>query len=165
MRQNSGISATAGNNGNGGNITINQPFIVAMPSENNDITANAFQGKGGKISIGTPGMFGISFKAQATPLTSDITASSQFGVSGTVQVNVQDIVRNCGLKGKVISADALHCNQATTKAIIKSQNNYLIALKKNQNKLYEQVKTLTNIIEPSSRCITKEQSHGREVTR
>ena len=78
---------------------------------------------------------------------------------------VQDIVRNCGLKGKVISADALHCNQATTKAIIKSQNNYLIALKKNQNKLYEQVKTLTNIIEPSSRCITKEQSHGREVTR
>ncbi|AFZ11656.1 transposase IS4 family protein [Crinalium epipsammum PCC 9333] len=78
---------------------------------------------------------------------------------------VQDIVRNCGFKGKVISADALHCNQTTTRAIIKSQNNYLIALKKNQNKLYEQVKTLTNMIEPSSRCITKEQSHGRQVTR
>jgi len=78
---------------------------------------------------------------------------------------VQELVSNCGLKGKVISADALHCNQATTRAIIKSKNDYLVALKKNQNKLFNQVKTLTNLTEPDSRCLTKEQSHGRQVTR
>ncbi|MFM7365834.1 MAG: hypothetical protein ACKO11_15330 [Cuspidothrix sp.] len=51
MGNNSFITATAGNNGNGGNINIDAPFIVAFSTENSDITANAFQGRGGNIQI------------------------------------------------------------------------------------------------------------------
>jgi hypothetical protein len=40
---------------------------------------------------------------------------------------VRELVRDCGLKGKVITADALHCNQGTIQAIITSENDYLIA--------------------------------------
>lgn len=48
MRNNSLISATAGGTGNGGNIAIDADngFIVAVPKENSDITANASRGRG-----------------------------------------------------------------------------------------------------------------------
>ena len=88
MRRNSLISATAGTaqaGGDGGNITITIPdgFIVAVRTENSDITANAFTGKGGQVNINAYGIFGIQPRPKLTPL-SDITASSQFGISGTV---------------------------------------------------------------------------------
>jgi filamentous hemagglutinin family protein len=75
--------------GNGGNITINSPLIVALPANmgGNDITANAFTGKGGKINITSQGLFGIQYRAKGSPLTNDITASSDFGLSGSVQIN------------------------------------------------------------------------------
>lgn len=65
LRNHSLISATAGTaqqNGNGGNITINAPqgFIVASPNENSDITANAFKGSGGKVTINAAGIFGAN---------------------------------------------------------------------------------------------------------
>lgn len=47
LRRNSGISTSAGSlgaGGNGGNIDINAKFIVTLPQENSDITANSFQG-------------------------------------------------------------------------------------------------------------------------
>ncbi|MBE9114829.1 S-layer family protein [Lusitaniella coriacea LEGE 07157] len=86
LRNGSQISATAGGTGNGGNITIQSPFIVAVPTENSDITANAFAGNGGNIQIATNGIFGLQFRPQLTPL-SDITASSQLGVSGIVNIS------------------------------------------------------------------------------
>ncbi|MBE9114828.1 S-layer family protein [Lusitaniella coriacea LEGE 07157] len=86
MRNNSLISTNAGGTGNGGNITIQSPFIVAVPTENSDITANAFAGNGGNIQIATNGIFGLQFRPQLTPL-SDITASSQLGVSGIVNIS------------------------------------------------------------------------------
>ncbi|MEM8640083.1 MAG: S-layer family protein [Cyanobacteria bacterium P01_G01_bin.54] len=85
LRRGSLISAEAGGTGNGGNITINAPFIVAVPSENSDIIANAFQGNGGNITITATGILGLEFRDQLTQF-SDITASSQFGVSGTVTI-------------------------------------------------------------------------------
>jgi filamentous hemagglutinin family protein len=90
MRQNSQISATAGtanSGGDGGNITINSPLIVALPG-NNDITANAYTGKGGNLTIKSDGLFGIKFrpKGQDSLFTNDITASSTFGQSGTVNI-------------------------------------------------------------------------------
>jgi filamentous hemagglutinin family protein len=84
MRHGSVISATAGGNGDGGNITINAPVIAGF--ENSDIIANAFQGNGGNIQITTQGIFGLEFRPQLTP-ENDITASSQFGVNGTVEIN------------------------------------------------------------------------------
>jgi large exoprotein involved in heme utilization and adhesion len=99
LRHNSKISSTAGiagAGGNGGNITINSSSIVAVPGENSDITANAFTGNGGNIQITTQGIFGIQFREDETPL-SDITASSEFGVNGVVEVNTPDVDPNRGL--------------------------------------------------------------------
>ena len=92
LRNGSQISATAGTaqkGGDGGNITINSKFIIAVPEENSDITANAFTGKGGSVLINTQGIFGTQFRSQLTP-ESDITASSTFGVSGIVNINTPD---------------------------------------------------------------------------
>ena len=89
LRRNSRISTTAGTagaGGDGGNITIDAKFIIAVPSENSDITANAFEGRGGKINITTQGIFGLESRDSLTPL-SDITASSEFGVDGIIEIN------------------------------------------------------------------------------
>ncbi|WP_427157693.1 filamentous hemagglutinin N-terminal domain-containing protein [Aliinostoc sp. HNIBRCY26] len=94
MRHNSLISARAGNNGNGGNITIISPVIVGL--ENSDIIANAIAGNGGKIQITTQGLLGLEFRNELTP-ENDISASSQFGLSGTVQINNVGVDPNSGL--------------------------------------------------------------------
>jgi large exoprotein involved in heme utilization and adhesion len=96
MRDRSEISAEARGTANGGNITIDANFIVAVPSENSDITANAVEGNGGRVSITAQGLFGIEFREQRTPL-SDITASSEFGVDGVVEINAPEVDPSRGL--------------------------------------------------------------------
>ncbi|NEP25006.1 S-layer family protein, partial [Moorena sp. SIO3I6] len=99
LRRESKISTTAGTaqaGGNGGNITINAPFIIGIRQENSDITANAFEGNGGNINITTQGIIGLEFRENLTPL-SDITASSEFGVDGTVNINAPQIDPSRGL--------------------------------------------------------------------
>jgi filamentous hemagglutinin family protein len=94
MRRNAQISSESGGKGNGGNITINAPFIIGL--ENSDIIANAVQGNGGNIQIATEGIFGLDYRPQLTP-NSDITASSQFGVNGTVDINNFGVDPSSGL--------------------------------------------------------------------
>ncbi len=94
MRDNSSIVATAGGTGNGGNITIAVPVIVGL--ENSDIIANAVKGRGGNIDITTQGIFGLKYRDQLTP-ENDITASSEFGVNGTVDIATPGIDPNSGL--------------------------------------------------------------------
>lgn len=97
LRRNSRISTsagTAGAGGNGGNIAINTQFLVALPTENSDITANAFSGRGGSVDITAQGIFGFRVLSRSdleaalgttdptrlNPIflpTSDITAISQ----------------------------------------------------------------------------------------
>jgi large exoprotein involved in heme utilization and adhesion len=97
LRHNSQIATDArGGTGNGGNININGQFIVAVPKENSDITANAVRGRGGNINIITSGIYGQEFRPSPTSL-SDITASSDFGVNGTVQINTPDVDPSRGL--------------------------------------------------------------------
>jgi filamentous hemagglutinin family protein len=75
-------------NGNGGNITINSPLIIALPGSN-DISADAIGGNGGRIDIISKGLFGIKYrpKGQDSLFTNDITSSSTFGQSGTVNIS------------------------------------------------------------------------------
>ncbi|OKH55204.1 filamentous hemagglutinin [Calothrix sp. HK-06] len=94
MRNNSLINTEAKGIGNGGNITIDSSVITGL--ENSDIIANAVQGNGGNIKIITQGLFGLKFRDQLTP-ESDITASSQFGVNGTVDINNFGVDPNSGL--------------------------------------------------------------------
>ena len=93
LRNGSLISTEAGKAGaagNGGSIDINIPngFIIAVPEENSDIRANAFEGDGGNINIAARNLLGIAFRPgiSDTP-SSDITSSSQFGSSGTVTID------------------------------------------------------------------------------
>ncbi|MBP5975174.1 S-layer family protein [Brasilonema sp. CT11] len=121
LRPNSQISTSAGTaegSGNGGNITINTPngFIVATPGGNSDITANAFSGQGGRITINATGIFGMVQRTReelqqilgttnATELnpsllpTNDITAISQTNPSlnGIVTINTPDVDFSRGL--------------------------------------------------------------------
>ncbi len=84
MRDQSTVNVIARGRGNGGNIIINSPVIIGL--ENSDIVASAFTGSGGNISITTQGLFGLVARDQRSP-ENDITASSQFGLSGTVSIN------------------------------------------------------------------------------
>jgi filamentous hemagglutinin family protein len=96
MRNGSLISATAGRAqgaGDGGNITINSPFVLAIPQENNDIIANAFSGTGGNIIINAQGILNFTLNENGKPFeqlrsqaTNDISASSQFGTQGVLNL-------------------------------------------------------------------------------
>ncbi|MBD2299979.1 S-layer family protein [Nostoc sp. FACHB-190] len=83
MRHDSLISANSAGTGNGGNLSINSPVIIGL--ENSDIIANAVQGRGGNINITTQGIIGLEYRPGLTS-ENDITASSQFGVNGTVEI-------------------------------------------------------------------------------
>lgn len=103
LRRNSVISATAGTaqaGGNGGNIAIAAPngFVIGVKAENSDIkaNANAFTGSGGRVNITARGIYGLQFRPQLTAF-SDITASSEFGISGTVTLNTPDVDPSRGL--------------------------------------------------------------------
>ncbi|MEC4812035.1 MAG: filamentous hemagglutinin N-terminal domain-containing protein [Scytonema sp. PMC 1069.18] len=117
LRNQSFISTTAGTGsvgGDGGNITINasRGFVVAVPDENSDITANAFSGSGGRVSIKATDIFGIAPLSRQDLerlrpddldpnqlLTNDITAISQTNptLSGTVELNRPEVDVNSGL--------------------------------------------------------------------
>lgn len=97
MRDNSLISAEALRAANGGNVNIDADLIVAVPSENSDIVADAFEGNGGNINITASGIFGLEFREQQLVQSSDITASSEFGVDGVVEINTPDVDPSRGL--------------------------------------------------------------------
>ncbi|GAB1539782.1 hypothetical protein NUACC21_24490 [Scytonema sp. NUACC21] len=109
LRRGSQISTNAGTDqagGDGGNITINSPFIVSVARENNNISANAYRGKGGNIRISTQGLFGIAARQQSTS-GSDITASSQLGVQGDIAIEQPEVQQNqeiVELPGQVLDA-------------------------------------------------------------
>ena len=88
IENNSLISAKAFDNADGGNITINNPngFVIGLPLENSDITADAAKGNGGNIDVTTLMILGLKFTNQRIP-KSDISASSKFGINGQVTVN------------------------------------------------------------------------------
>lgn len=99
LRQNSQISTSAGSDragGDGGNIAIAADYILAALAENSDITANAYTGSGGNITITANGIFGITARDRLTA-QSDITASSALGVNGTIQINAPDVDPSRGL--------------------------------------------------------------------
>ncbi len=95
-RHGSKISALAQGTANGGNININTPFLVVVPTEQSNIIANAFKGRGGNIRITASGVFGIQPSQRQIP-QSYINASSQLGINGTVQITTLDINPSQGL--------------------------------------------------------------------
>ncbi len=93
LRDRSLLSAKAIDNANGGNININTRFLIAPPTENSDINASAVRGNGGNIQIETFGIFGID-RRDTNTLNSDITASSEFGVDGLVNIVLREVTND-----------------------------------------------------------------------
>ncbi|BAY49941.1 filamentous hemagglutinin outer membrane protein [Scytonema sp. HK-05] len=114
LRRGSNITTNATGTASGGNITINAPsgLIVAVPNENSDITANAFSGQGGNVTIRAAGIFNIAplsrqelerlspndLNPNNLP-TNDITAISQQNptLGGQVSLNTPDADQSLGL--------------------------------------------------------------------
>ena len=94
LRDNSRISATAGTEeagGDGGNITIDTDLLIASPDENSDITANAFEGRGGFIEIFAEAILGFESRTNLTRF-SDITAFSEQNpdLNGVVRLDIAE---------------------------------------------------------------------------
>lgn len=94
MRDNSKISTNAEGTGMGGNINIDTDLLIGQ--ENSDITATAVESRGGNIAINTQGIFGIEPRNSSTS-ESDITAVSDLGIDGIVEINRLDINPSSGL--------------------------------------------------------------------
>ena len=95
MQNGSVIAAQANAGANGGNIRIDASdgFIVANEGSNNDIIASArLDGEGGRIDIAAVRLFGLEerpglFNDLRQNTTNDISASSEFGISGTIIID------------------------------------------------------------------------------
>ncbi|BAY96225.1 filamentous hemagglutinin outer membrane protein [Tolypothrix tenuis PCC 7101] len=132
LRENSSISTNAGTaqaGGDGGNITFDGKFIVAIPNENSDISANAFAGNGGNIQINAQGIFGIESRGKPTD-KSDITASSEQGISGAINLNQPDnsSIQNSfsQLLPNVIDTNALIANSCIARGSKRQENSFTI---------------------------------------
>ncbi|MEH2283492.1 MAG: filamentous hemagglutinin N-terminal domain-containing protein [Nostoc sp.] len=131
LRNNSQISTAAGTaqaGGDGGNIDINSKFIIAIPKENSDITANAFTGTGGNVKINSQGVFGIESRTKPTE-KSDITASSELGVSGVININAPDtssILNSFTELPPVIDTNALIANSCISHGTKRQENSFTI---------------------------------------
>jgi predicted transposase YbfD/YdcC len=85
---------------------------------------------------------------------------------------VPPLLRALAIKGCIVTLDALHCQKETAEVIIEQGADYVIALKRNQEKLYNQVIEYFDEIlvdDPESDTLdfylTEERGHGREEVR
>ena len=116
LRRNSRIRTNATGTATGGNIAIeaSEGFVLSVPEENSDITANAFAGRGGTVEITAQGIFGYVPRSSAElrrllgddpsqldPAklpTNDITAISQTSPALSGQVTVDTLAAEPNLE-------------------------------------------------------------------
>ncbi len=87
LEKGSNVTATAGlaeQAGNGGNVSVFVPSIVASVDEDNNIFADAFSGVGGRIFVSVNELVNIGFQPENIPVRNDITASSEIQSSRLV---------------------------------------------------------------------------------
>jgi predicted transposase YbfD/YdcC len=77
----------------------------------------------------------------------------------------REIVKNLPFDGQVLTLDALHCQKETLKLIRDTGHDYLVSVKKNQPTLYQELENIAGQSKPLSTNQTREQSHGRHITR
>lgn len=83
---------------------------------------------------------------------------------------VQELIKLLNIEGATIVADALNCQKKTVDLIIKGGADYVLAVKKNQHNLYDEISKMVdfkrfNKIEeresPLEKCTKIEKGHGR----
>ena len=107
-----------------------------------------------------------------------VTAYTDTGISlGQITVNsksneipaVRELIEMLNIEGMVVTADAMHCQKETAETIIKNKGDYVLQLKANQGKFYEDVYAMFDdkyMNEVDKDCeyeifSTIEKSHGR----
>ena len=107
-----------------------------------------------------------------------VTAYTDTGRSlGQITVNsksneipaVRELIEMLNIEGMVVTADAMHCQKETAETIIKNKGDYVLQLKANQGKFYEDVYAMFDdqyMNEVDKDCeyeifSTIEKSHGR----
>lgn len=86
---------------------------------------------------------------------------------------VKELIDMLDVKGMVITADAMHCQKETAQTIVNNGGDYVLQLKANQKKFYEDVYAMFDdkyMDETDKNCEyeiyqTQEKSHGRIETR
>ena len=82
-----------------------------------------------------------------------------------------EVIGLIDLKGKIVTADALHCNRRMVEAIIEKGGDYCIALKGNQDSLLSDARAcLAKADDPKAKkkypvAKTEDSKHGRSETR
>jgi large exoprotein involved in heme utilization and adhesion len=129
LRRGSSITTNAqGSNITGGNITIdaNNGFIVAVPKEDSDISADSSEFYGGKVTINAFGIFGTQFR-DAPTRESDITATGgRPEYSGTVEINTPDVDANRGLINLPTVALDTEVSQVCQPRTAENQSSFII---------------------------------------
>lgn len=82
---------------------------------------------------------------------------------------VRELIDMIDVRGKVVTADAMHCQKETAEKIIANKGDYVLQLKANQGKMYKEVEEMFNdkyMNELDKDCeyetySTIEKSHGR----
>ena len=80
-----------------------------------------------------------------------------------------EVLKLLSLKGRTVTADALHCHQRMTETIRDAGGHYVLTIKANQSKLAKQANQALDMAaaNPRTRCLqSRENAHGRiEVRR
>ena len=121
LQDNGIISATAGSNGDGGNINIATGTLVLFEPSN--ISADAEEGMGGNININTQGLF------VADEVDRQITASSQLGIDGIVEINTPDVDSKINTlvveRSPLATKNLIHTGCSLNKDYISNQFKYI----------------------------------------
>ena len=79
---------------------------------------------------------------------------------------VPQLLELLSLRGKVVTADAMHCQRHIAQQVVEQGGDYVLALKGNQTSLYDDVKTfLDDAATPVAQDIRHGKGHGRVETR
>jgi predicted transposase YbfD/YdcC len=82
------------------------------------------------------------------------------------EINViQELIKQLKLEDHLLTLDALHCQKKTVVAIVESNNDYVIKVKKNQPKLFQAIETETKQSEPIQVSEKVDESKGRQAHR
>lgn len=70
------------------------------------------------------------------------------------------------IKGRMVTADALHCNRRRVAAIIAGAGDYCLALKANQDSLLSDARSCFSTVSPERPAVRQQETgHGRRETR
>lgn len=78
---------------------------------------------------------------------------------------IPELLKILAIKGCIVTIDAMGCQKEIAQSILDKEADYVLAVKKNQSELYEQVKKLFTITKPTDYAKTEDCDHGRVETR